>query len=48
VSVEIQPRDKTVPETLEVRMEHPEEVWRVVRVDGLGSAIMDSIGRKIR
>lgn len=48
VSVEIHPRDRVDPTTLQVRMEHPEKVWRVVRVEGLGSAIMDSAGRRRR
>jgi hypothetical protein len=39
VSVEIRRRARTTTETLEVKMEHPEKVWRVVRVDGLESLL---------
>jgi hypothetical protein len=42
VKVELQPRGKTAPETLEVKMEHPEKVWRVVRLNGL-EALLDSV-----
>jgi hypothetical protein len=39
VTVEIHPRART--ETLVVKMEHPDKVWRVVRLDGLES-LLDS------
>jgi hypothetical protein len=43
VSIEIHPRDRAMPETLEVKMEQPEKIWRVVRVDGLQAALSDSL-----
>ena len=42
VTVEINPRARTTSETLEVKMEHAEKVWRVVRVDGIES-LLDSV-----
>ncbi len=46
VTVEIQPHDRAVPETVEVRMERSADTWRVVRVEGLSGAIMDSIAKR--
>ena len=47
VSLEIDQRDQTAPETLRVRMEHPKDVWRVVRIEGLDSAILkENVKRK--
>ena len=44
VTLEIQYRAKARTETLEVKMEHPEKVWQVVRVDGLKS-FLDSTSK---
>jgi hypothetical protein len=41
VTVEFRRPGRTTAETLEVKMEHPEKVWRVVRLDGLES-LLDS------
>jgi hypothetical protein len=42
VTVELHPRGRAATETLEVKMEHPDNVWRVVRVDGL-KRLLDSL-----
>jgi hypothetical protein len=42
VKVELHPRGREATETLEVKMEHPDKVWRVVRLDGL-KALLDSL-----
>jgi hypothetical protein len=47
VQVEIHPRDKSAAETLQVKMEHPGKVWRVVRLDGVES-LVDSLAQRRR
>jgi hypothetical protein len=46
VAVEIHPKDRKEPVLVDVQMKRGEEGWRVVRVDGLAAALIDSTRKR--